>query len=347
MNINRNNYEAYILDYLEGSISPEDKAMLLSFLDANPDLKDALDVPVDLVLPYVPVSTFDKSTLKKHPADEYELEPIEYLQIKYQEEGLTTNEKDELKSLQPNNKKREQEQKLFSLSFLKADLSTIYDEKSQLKRYAIFNRLKMQHVAAAIAIAVLATAAWFVPKQLTQNTTTIIAHNSDTNTKQNQVLAEIQPKVDNKRIIQSTPSKDSLMQIAKDPMGVSKQNSRKKTKAKIIAKEETTLNNLVALNQIRITNSDSINGYEYALNVMMPQYMSNNILSRQLADIYKKIEEDNEIPAKNLALVEGGVRFLNFFSKDAVSLDKYYDEEGNLIGYNLKGNALTVRRRAQ
>ena len=78
----------------------------------------------------------------------------------------------------------------------------------------------------------------------------------------------------------------------------------------------------------------------------MPQYMSNNILRRELAEIYDRIEEEST-PPKNLALVESSVKVLNFFSKDAVSLDKYYDEQGNVVGYNLEGNGLNVQRRAK
>ncbi len=37
--INKNNYEAFYLDFLEGNLNEEDTALLLTFLDENPDLK--------------------------------------------------------------------------------------------------------------------------------------------------------------------------------------------------------------------------------------------------------------------------------------------------------------------
>jgi hypothetical protein len=43
MNINRHNYEAWLLDYIEGNLSAEQVDELLVFLDANPDLKSTLD----------------------------------------------------------------------------------------------------------------------------------------------------------------------------------------------------------------------------------------------------------------------------------------------------------------
>ncbi len=47
MNITKNNYEAYILDYLEGQLSDEGKAELFRFLDAHPDLAAEFDVDLD------------------------------------------------------------------------------------------------------------------------------------------------------------------------------------------------------------------------------------------------------------------------------------------------------------
>ncbi len=39
MNINRKNYESYFLDYFENRLQPEQVAVLMAFLDENPDLK--------------------------------------------------------------------------------------------------------------------------------------------------------------------------------------------------------------------------------------------------------------------------------------------------------------------
>jgi hypothetical protein len=39
MNINRENYEAYLLDYFEKELDPATVAELMLFLELNPDLK--------------------------------------------------------------------------------------------------------------------------------------------------------------------------------------------------------------------------------------------------------------------------------------------------------------------
>ncbi|MFT6277865.1 MAG: hypothetical protein ACJAU0_000681 [Flavobacteriales bacterium] len=47
MMITKNNYEAFILDYLEGQLSEESKSGLFRFLDEHPDLAAELDIDLD------------------------------------------------------------------------------------------------------------------------------------------------------------------------------------------------------------------------------------------------------------------------------------------------------------
>ena len=41
--ITKNNYEAFLLDYVEGNLSPEHTAELMLFFENNPELKEDLD----------------------------------------------------------------------------------------------------------------------------------------------------------------------------------------------------------------------------------------------------------------------------------------------------------------
>ena len=43
MKIDRNNYEQYFIDYLDGRMDTDREKILLSFLKFNPDLKKELD----------------------------------------------------------------------------------------------------------------------------------------------------------------------------------------------------------------------------------------------------------------------------------------------------------------
>ncbi len=354
MTIDRNNYEALVLDYLEGTISPQDRSELFVFLDKNPDLKSALDVNVDLVLPSAKmIGNFDKTLLKKHIAEEFELEPKDYLFIKQKEIGLNADEQKELALLEPSETKRLKIAALFAKTSLKAGEDIVYKNKASLKRFLTFTNLskyRFNQIAAVIAVLLLASIIWLLPNKIAKDSTTLISEVSKLDENNEIEIAEAKPKIFEKTIItKKAPSKDSLLKIANDPMG------KKDAKPKALIKREDTIltvenepvEMLAAIATVSLNKNTSINAYEHGLNVMMPQYMSNNILRRELAEIYRRLDDEKINPPKNLALVENGVKVLNFFSKDALSLNKYYDNDGNVVGYHLEGSGLELKRKAR
>lgn len=77
-NINRNNYEAFLLDYLEQNLSPNLVAELMMFLDQNPDLKVELDEFENVAFEANTSTTFNrKETLKQVAIEELMIAEIE------------------------------------------------------------------------------------------------------------------------------------------------------------------------------------------------------------------------------------------------------------------------------
>lgn len=73
MKINRNNCEAFFLDYYEGTLSEQQAAELFSFLKENPDLREMFESFNDVELDLEDVRTPDFSFLKKEEGeDEHE-----------------------------------------------------------------------------------------------------------------------------------------------------------------------------------------------------------------------------------------------------------------------------------
>ena len=66
MNVNRHNYEAFFLDYVEGNLSAEVVAELILFLEENPLLKVELDDFSILEISPVSDISFNKENLKVH-----------------------------------------------------------------------------------------------------------------------------------------------------------------------------------------------------------------------------------------------------------------------------------------
>ncbi|WP_107038145.1 hypothetical protein [Brumimicrobium mesophilum] len=90
MDINRENYEAFLLDLWEGSLSKEEEAMLSQFMNENPDLldDDALSLLDDISITNSNTD-FDKSSIR---FDQINLKNCEFFFIAYSEGDLTNEE---------------------------------------------------------------------------------------------------------------------------------------------------------------------------------------------------------------------------------------------------------------
>ncbi len=67
MEINKDNYEAILIDYLDGNLNKQEEAMLLLFLENNPAINEEFSLlrEANLSIPEEPVFSFNKETLKK------------------------------------------------------------------------------------------------------------------------------------------------------------------------------------------------------------------------------------------------------------------------------------------
>jgi hypothetical protein len=76
MDISRNNYETYFLDFLEGNLQPDEEGAVLEFVENNPDLKSELDLMRSLYLtPDDSISFSDANSLKKEFIPTAEINP--------------------------------------------------------------------------------------------------------------------------------------------------------------------------------------------------------------------------------------------------------------------------------
>ena len=141
MKINRDNYEVYFLDYLEGRLSPEMMEEVQLFVLQNPDLRNFLDEFDAISLVADQDVVFEKkSNLKKNQvfatSQVNELNYEEYLVN--EAEGLLNNEElaaiEEFISINP---QFELDRKLFALAHLSVDDTIVFEAKESLKKKAI------------------------------------------------------------------------------------------------------------------------------------------------------------------------------------------------------------------
>jgi hypothetical protein len=138
MNINRHNYEAWLLDYIEGNLSAEQVDELLVFLDANPDLKSTLDDYRNISFETGEDIRFDAKEALKKTSDTVNNEQFISLElmIAVMEGSCTAEELKIWNTAVESNPKLEQEFQLLQETRLSPDLSIVFDDKEKLKRHA-------------------------------------------------------------------------------------------------------------------------------------------------------------------------------------------------------------------
>ena len=115
MRITRENYEAYVLDFIEGNLSEELQSSLMSFLEDNPDLNPVFHLaPVSLTNIPEDIVFEDKHALLRAPSGD----SIEEQIIALIENDLSDNDKKELEDLLSRCAPLEKERAYFSIAKL-------------------------------------------------------------------------------------------------------------------------------------------------------------------------------------------------------------------------------------
>ena len=155
MNINRENYEMYFLDYHEGRLDPGQVAGLLIFLEAHPELKEEFeDFENILVAPDLSISYTEKNSLKKNKVNGSGLinaSNYETYFIADTEKQLTLKEQQWLAGFLESNPELAKTHKLYLNTRLQPDLLIEYPKKAGLKRTVLNTRRFYYYAISAAA----------------------------------------------------------------------------------------------------------------------------------------------------------------------------------------------------
>ena len=202
--INRNNYEKYFLDYIEGTLDKSLHEELQAFLILNPDLKEELEGIDEMQLMPANATFSEKNTLKKQSELIINDSTLDDICVAYYENDLHIGEKNDLINYISKNPEKKRDFELYTKTYLKADLSITYNEKSQLKKYTIKTRLYYQlGAAAAVAALIIVSFILFYLRPITENIA-VIDEQTQKQTEEKTEGVEIESKlkpIENKTII--------------------------------------------------------------------------------------------------------------------------------------------------
>jgi len=159
MKIDKNNYEIYFLDYMEGRLPAEETAELLIFAEENPDLKELIEgEELMSLVPDQTINFYPKSVLKRNSvsgeesgqgddtllntnsvASELEINErnCEEVMIRFYENDLNDTERIALIHFLKDNPIFFRAFEIFGNTLLKPDTGIIYPHKARLKRNII------------------------------------------------------------------------------------------------------------------------------------------------------------------------------------------------------------------
>jgi hypothetical protein len=153
--ISRQNYEAWFLDFSEGTLNPDEIGQLMDFLEMNPDLNHEFAEFKPIYLDSDNISYQNKDSLKKFI--DYEiiegLDEFEMLSIKMLENDITDVELNILEHLTTLSADRQKESLVFGKTKLFPDLNQHFENKDDLKQKNILRAIF--YFTSSIAAAVL------------------------------------------------------------------------------------------------------------------------------------------------------------------------------------------------
>ncbi|MBN2637631.1 MAG: hypothetical protein JXR65_00935 [Bacteroidales bacterium] len=314
MKITKENYGILVIDYLDGNLSAKDQEALLHFLDEHPDLKEEVEQLNEVNLKTPDTSFPGKNKLKKPELisvsgiDESNYE--EFLLLALDQE-LSAEETESFSLFMKNNPQLKTEHEEFFKTRLIPDTSIVYSSKAQLrKNISIGPILWMSSVAAAIAV-LLGWLFFFnnsndsVTKQFQRNSLAIFEMPLQSIPFKNNIAnPELLPGPEPNRPSATTPK----------PTGTYLRNP-------VLIAQLSPRNNKITL----------ISGET-------PQIVAvqNTTFSHQ--EIMANTKPRKKKPHILLAMLEGGVKAVNFLTDKDMLLVKTYNQQGQLVQYQVLGD---------
>ena len=340
IDINRNNYEQYFLDFLEGKLSPSQENMLMSFFDSNPDLKEEFELYSDA--PELTAKTVfpEKEMLRKSATiSDDTLSNFDELCIARIEGDLDEKEINEFDNFIKENNKREKEFNLYRLTKITTDTSIEFPHKNRLRKkgnesFVFKNRYSLISAAASVVIAIAVY--YFLPKNPIGETLQYEKIASIDDVKNNKEKAEISTNIKEEKV------KDIISDKTIKKIKLNGEINEVVTGNPVLKDRElirqhyqfAKLNPVEIEMEFKSTNRKLayVNpvGYKIQEN-KSPENNSNQISFKSfLAETFNKrvLKKENKDKLELFDFAQAGVEGINKLTGSNMSLQRIYDENG-------------------
>lgn len=256
MKINLNNYEAYFLDYHEGSLSLDLVRELMEFLLQHPELRAEFESFEPITLKDTEEVAYEEKEALKKQLTGINASNFDEYAIEYIEGNLPAALQNELKAFVAQNPVYQQELELYAKTKLEADTSIVFEEKLSLKRGGRRTPAYYYWSAAAI-VAVVISLYFLVNKNQIPTGNTIVNHNQakDSNIVADHAVKAVDTNAIAPKNIPNTPANNNIksaVTVIKKVQPKEQQSNEKsapdnlpKDTSTIVVNKGTSVNNIV------------------------------------------------------------------------------------------------------
>lgn len=348
MQINRNNYEAFFLDYWEKNLSTEQVAELLVFLEENPDLKEAFEIFENIDLkPDKSIKFEQKNNLKKSeiiPTENITENNFDEYMVAKLEGDISEEDAVELTAFLELNPTLKLHYNLYRSTLLTVDTKIIFDNKKSLKKTAFFVLYQTQirfGISIAASIIILLGLYFGFPgkkdPKIAEERNALIVPAIET------IQPEIIPANNKIAIIDNRKSFEDQVTIAnQEPLQNDNQNFlalsviQSKSVNPIEIKGDTDKSMEFILSR-EFSQPETI---EIALADNQPKHPS--FFKRFITGIAGKLISTENVEKKSF--LEMTVEGYNLMADKEVRIEKELDENGKVIAYRMNGENISFSR---
>ncbi|MCW3789261.1 anti-sigma factor family protein [Plebeiibacterium sediminum] len=350
MMITIDNYEEWIVDYLDGMLSEDNQKQFELFLYQHPEIQKEIEGISDMVLEPESISFADKTSLLKAEASEIDIPYEEYIAIKDIETGLDENEKqwkaDFINSSEENHK-------LFIAyqnTKLKSNNTIKFAHKSVLKRVTllpIFTPATLRKVSAAAVIALLISIGTFpYLKKSAKNMQSVVVNDTPSLIvlPKNTQTQNTQKKQDNNESAQSTLN-TSVKETGTESVTNTETTDNQKEEQQV--REDIYIEPLVGKSIHFEKQNKPLNAYEIGLNAMMPIMIANNLRQTEVNELAMEnhVQSESQKLSRSVNALGTGIRFINYLSGNPTTIKKYINEDGEMVAYQLESDNISFSRK--
>ncbi|MGI5914075.1 MAG: hypothetical protein ACOX5K_05055 [Bacteroidales bacterium] len=179
-NPDRNNYEIWIIDWIEGNLGEAEEARLMAFLEKNPDIKEEADLLLKTRITAVDLQMSNKELLKKDIAD-LDMSQIDLLSVSYLENDISAEQSAELqKCIETNSEAKERFSRIQKLKL--KPTGEQFKNKRSLKRIGLPGKIsRIVTVTAAAAAILIFVLLYPISLREPKVQETFLSENQDTN----------------------------------------------------------------------------------------------------------------------------------------------------------------------